>query len=349
MMLTHSGKGSMLNCDWKSIGRRLRPAILVLLVLTSTGAEWSVAGETVYMSILSSRRHAWGKNDFPVIGLFVSTDAGRTWEHRGWREYIRMFYTEAGPDGVLWSACGNGILRSKDDGASWRVTTGSDVTEVLRLSVDRRAPRRVAAATAYGPILTTDGGERWRFISEGLSSRFTGDICIDRMTGTMLVATEKGVFIRAKNDRRWRPTSMTKDTRVIVQHVSLPKVFFAGTEEDGIWKSTDGGRTWAAYNAGLAHKTVYAIATGSGRSGAIFAATYGGGIYRSDDGGQTWSQKIQGLTTLDCHAVLVLPSDQKTVYAGTLNGGLFKSTDGGDTWGFNSQEDAQVWGMSVQP
>ena len=93
---------------------------------------------------------------------------------------------------------------------------------------------------------------------------FVGDIIIDRMTGAMLVATEKGVFVREKKEQRWRPTSMTKDTRVIVQHVSLPKVFFAGTEEDGIWRSTDGGRTWAAFNAGLAHKTVYAIATGPG-------------------------------------------------------------------------------------
>jgi photosystem II stability/assembly factor-like uncharacterized protein len=327
---------------------RVRPALITVLLLTVILAEWSIAGETIYMSILSSRRHAWGKNDYPVIGLFTSTDAGHTWEHRGWREYIRMFYTEAGPDGVIWSSCGNGIMRSKDGGASWRVTTGSDVTEVLRLSVDKRTPRRVAAATAYGPILSTDGGEKWQFIMDGLSSRFTGDICIDRVTGAMLVATEKGVFVREKNDRRWRPTSLTKDTRVITQHVSLPKVFFAGTEEDGIWKSTDGGRTWKAQNTGLAHLTVYAIATAPGEGGAVYAATYGGGIYRSDDGGTTWVQKSQGLTTMDCHAVLVIPSDPKTVFAGTLNGGLFKSTDGGETWGFNSQEDGQVWGISVK-
>jgi photosystem II stability/assembly factor-like uncharacterized protein len=80
----------------------------------------------------------------------------------------------------------------------------------------------------------------------------------------------------------------------------------------------------------------------------VYAATYGGGIYRSDDGGTTWVQKAQGLTTMDCHAVLVLPSDPKTVFAGTLNGGLFKSTDGGEMWGFNSQEDGQVWGLSVK-
>lgn len=327
-----------------------RCSVLLLLVLLSDmgGAAHALAGETIYMSVLSSRKHAWGKNDYPVIGLFVSTDAGMTWAHRGWREYIRMFYTEAGPDGVLWSACGNGVLRSKDDGATWRITTGSDVTEVLRLSVDKRDARRIVAATAYGPILSTDGGERWAFITGGLPTRFTGDILIDRSNGTMLVATEQGIFIRTAADRRWRRTGMTKDTRTIVQHATEPKVFFAGTEEDGVWRSGDGGRTWTAHTTGLAHKTVYALATAPGASGAIYAATFGGGIYRSDDGGTSWHQRSTGLTTLDCHAVQVLPSAPRTIFAGTLNGGLFISTDGGESWKFNSQDDAQVWGLCVR-
>ncbi|MBK7257234.1 MAG: hypothetical protein IPI01_05405 [Ignavibacteriae bacterium] len=320
----------------------------LLLLLAVTVAGSALAGETIYMSVLSSRKHAWGKNDFPVIGLFVSTDAGRSWVHRGWREYIRMFYTEAGPDGVLWSACGNGVLRSKDDGATWRVTTGSDVTEVLRLSVDRRDARRIAAATAYGPILSVDGGDRWQFIDQGLPTRFTGDIIIDRSQGALLVATEKGIFKRAATGTRWRPTTMTKDTRTIVQHSTEPRIFYAGTEEDGVWRSDDGGQTWKAHNVGLAHKTVYALATAPGVSGAVYAATFGGGVYRSDDGGKSWHQKSKGLTILDCHAVQVLPSSPTTVLAGTLNGGLFISTDAGETWVFNGQADAQVWGLCVR-
>jgi hypothetical protein len=105
--------------------------------------------ETLYMSVLSSRRHAWGKNDNPVIGLFVSTDGGEHWHHRGWKEYIRTFHTIAGPDGTLWSACGNGVLRSTNQGRTWRITTGWEVTEVLNVAVDPNHPARVAAATAY--------------------------------------------------------------------------------------------------------------------------------------------------------------------------------------------------------
>lgn len=328
---------------------RPRARVWMLLIALAAGAACdALAGETVYMSILSSRRHAWGKNDYPVIGLFVSKDAGMTWQHRGWREYIRMFYTEAGTDGVLWSACGNGVLRSTDDGVSWRVTTGSDVTEVLRLSVDARRPARVAAATAYGPIVSTDAGETWALLTQGLPRTFTGDVRIDRITGAMLVATERGVFRRDVAGDTWQPTSLTADTRVIFQHPADHRLFYAGTENDGVWRSTDGGRSWVAVNEGLAHRTVYAIAAAPGPQGALYLGTHGGGVYRSADGGGRWQQRSAGLTTMDCHAVAVLPSDPSVVLAGTLNGGLFRSADGGASWTFIGQEDAQVWGLSVR-
>jgi hypothetical protein len=43
-----------------------------------------------------------------------------------------------------------------------------------------------------------------------------------------------------------------------------------------------------------------------------------------------------------------MPSNPSVLFAGTLNGGLFKSTDGGEHWQFNSQEEAQVWGLWVK-
>ncbi|MCC6396989.1 MAG: hypothetical protein IT282_08205 [Bacteroidetes bacterium] len=323
---------------------------LLLLLLAGAGLwELASAQETLYMSVLSSRRHAWGRNDNPVIGLFVSTDSGKNWQHTGWREYIRMFYTEAGPDDVLWSACGNGVLRSTDHGTSWRVTTGWEVTEVLKLSVDPRNPKRVAAATAYGPILTTDGGGTWNFLLEDLPERYSTDVCVDRTDGTLLLATGTGVYRRAPGDTGWMPTTLLgKDIRVLTQHPAVPNTFWAGTEDDGVWKSTDRGKTWSMSNSGLQHRTVYVIAIDPERPDTLYVGTFAGGVYRSTDGGVTWQQKAAGLSVQDIHALCVLTSAPGTVFAGTLNGGLYKSTDAGETWVFNSQEDAQVWGMSIQ-
>ena len=122
-------------------------------------------------------------------------------------------------------------------------------------------------------------------------------------------------------------------------------MFLAGTEEHGVLVSTDAGRSWTRSNAGLEHPTVYAIAVDP--AGAIFVGTHGGGVYRSDDGGKSWKQRAEGLTNRDVHSLVASRQRPGVVYAGTLNGGLFRSEDGGKTWSWSSQEDAQVWGLSL--
>ena len=306
--------------------------------------------DTLYMSILNSRKHRLGSTENPVVGLFVSTDGGTTWGHQGWREYIRVFYSEAGNDGTIWSGCGNGVLRSTDQGRQWRITTDWRVTEVLKVKTDPRRPSRVFAATAYGIIRSTDLGETWQKAGEPLAGRFTSDVCIDRTNGDrVLAASEHGIYRSADGGRMWTLAGAKESgIRVIVQHLSLPRVFFAGTEERGIVFSRDGGRTWRYSNTGLNHRTVYSIAVDPADSQRIFAGTHGGGVYRSDDGGKSWRQMAKGLTNPVVHALVVSRGNPGVVFAGTLNGGLYRSTDRGNTWTWTGQEDAQVWGLSLK-
>jgi len=301
------------------------------------------------MAVLSSRAHQWSRSDNPIIGLFASSDRGITWEHRGWREYIRTFHTVEAGDGTLWSACGNGALRSTDGGVSWRVTTGWQVTEVLRIAVDPGDPKRVYAATAYGMIATTDGGERWEFRRSGLPRNFTADVCIDRRKGSrLLLAAEAGVYMSDDAGLHWRPTSLKgKGITTIVQDPADAGVFWAGTEDDGIWRSANGGATWSQRNRGLAHRTVYSILIDDRNPRLMFAGTYGGGVYRSTDRGKNWQRCSNGLANTDVHSLALVHGSPALLFAGTLNGGLFQSSDTASTWTFNSQPDAQVWGLSV--
>lgn len=323
--------------------------LLLLLINLIFIVPLSAQQETVYMSVLNSRRHRIGALDNPTVGLFLSTDAGVNWQHRGWG-YTRAFYTESGLDGTIWSACGNGVLRSTDGGATWRITTGWEITEVLRVKADPRNPVTVYAATAYGIFKTTDSGESWQEKNRGFRKAFTSDIVVDRTSGSLLfAATEEGIYRSTDGGNRWSPVgAKTKGVRTVVQDPHRAQTFWAGTENDGVAVSRDEGKTWRSANSGMKHQTVYTIIFDPAVSGIVYVGTHDGGVYRSLDDGKTWKQCSKGLNNLVVHALVVLPSNPRTILAGTLNGGLFKSTDGGDHWNFNSQEEGQVWGLSVR-
>ncbi len=309
------------------------------------GAE---AQETLVMSVLSSRKHRLNVSDNPVVGVFTSTDAGKTWEHRGWKEYIRTFYTEADERGILWSACGNGVLRSSNNGSRWVITTGWEVTEVLKVAMDPSDPATVYAATAYGIFKTTDDGTSWQEKAIGLRMPFTSDVVVDRSrSNRVFAATEEGILLSSDGGTTWKPSGLAgSGVRTIVQDPSDARRFWAGTQDAGVFASSDGGTTWNSANNGLQHKTVYTIAVHPKTSNVVYLGTHGGGVYRTKNGGKQWTRIVEGLGNPDIHSLLVLKSDPGIVFAGTLNGGLFRSTDGGDSWHFNSQDEGQVWGLS---
>lgn len=321
--------------------------LLIFLALFWVLPTWG-QDTTIFMSILASRRHRLNAADNPVVGLYVSTDRGVTWVHRGWREYIRIFYTESGEDGTIWSACGNGVLRSTDNGATWRVTTGSDVTEVLKVHVSPADPRTVYAATAYGIIRSTDQGARWQKVVHGFRRTFTSDLAIDRSNPKRIfVAAEEGLYESANGGDSWHRSSFPHGmVNVVVQNPSRHGEFWVGTEEHGLFCSANAGKKWKEANRGLTHRTIYTLAFNPSDPEQMYVGTYGGGVFRSDDGGRDWTVKNEGLKNLDVHSLLVVPGSPQVVLCGTLNGGLYRSTDRGEHWLFNSQEDSQIWGLS---
>lgn len=331
--------------------KRLRSWLTAILLTGLLYSDLLVAQqETVYMAVLNSRKHRIGALDNPTVGLFVSTDAGATWQHRGWTGYIRTFYSEAGSDGTIWSACGNGVLRSTDQGKTWRITTGGDVTEVLKVKVSPSNPKTVYAATAYGAFKSTDLGATWDQKNKGFGKPFVADLLIDRSDAKrVFAATEEGVFISSSGGDQWQVTGLRgKGIRFLAQDPKNAARLIVGTEEDGVNISDDRGKTWRPSNSGLRHLTAYVVAIDPTIPARIYIGTHGGGVYRSDDGGKSWTQKSHGLQNLDIHALIVIPSKPYIILAGTLNGGLYRSVDGGETWQFNSQEEAQVWGLSVR-
>jgi photosystem II stability/assembly factor-like uncharacterized protein len=316
---------------------------ILFLILCLQQAVFSA--ETLFMSVLSSRRHRLGQSVNPVVGLFVSHDLGAHWQHTGWRESVRIFYTEQGPDSVIWCAAGNGILRSKDQGRSWKITTDWRVTEAMKIRVQPDNGDVVYAATAYGVFKTSDGGEHWRKICDG----YTADLCIDLYNPLALYsATENGVLVSADSGHTWQTGGLAgQGIRVVAQQDDSLHTVWAGTEESGVFVSKDRGRTWQQRNQGLHHLTVYSIVFHP-KNKWIYLGTHEGGVYRSIDDGATWQSSNTGMGNAVVHSLVALRSRPDTMLAGTINAGLYQSMDAGKTWTFNSQAESHVWGLSIR-
>ncbi len=103
----------------------------------------------------------------------------------------------------------------------------------------------------------------------------------------------------------------------------------------GIWRSTDGGKTWSEAKGkglpGTVGRIGLAVAPGGQRIYAIVDATTGGGLYRSDDGGGSWTlvNTDPRVTTRGWYfgRVFLDPKDPDVVYVPKV--AIMKSTDGG--------------------
>ncbi len=114
---------------------------------------------------------------------------------------------------------------------------------------------------------------------------------------------------------------------------------FAGTLEDGVFRTEDRGRTWAAWNFGLLDLAVLDIAVtppgpGSRRTdNTLFAATETG-VFRSTNGGRAWRETAfpSDLSATVCLAGSPDFATDQCLFAGTESDGMFQSTDGGASW-----------------
>lgn len=105
----------------------------------------------------------------------------------------------------------------------------------------------------------------------------------------------------------------------------------AGGETGGVWKSSDGGTTWAVLTDNLANLDVYALAIDPSNSSTYFWGSTGGVVFKSVDGGSTWSlhSSLPGGTV---NKILIHPTNSSEMYISAQSGGLYRSSDGGLSW-----------------
>jgi photosystem II stability/assembly factor-like uncharacterized protein len=228
-------------------------------------------------------------------------------------------------------------------------------------------------AVAGGVWKTTDGGSNWTplFDKEAISS--IGAIAVAPSDHNVLyvgtgeaavrgnISYGTGVYKSVDAGKTWKNIGL-KDTRHIGALIVHPKDAdivlvaalghaFGPNQERGIFRTTDGGKTWTKVLSKDQDTGGIDVVLDPHNPSVVFAALWqarrqpwffssggpGSGLYRSEDGGATWKRlEGDGLPEgiLGRIGVSVSGADSNRIYAmiEAKEGGLFRSEDGGTKW-----------------
>ncbi len=220
---------------------------------------------------------------------------------------------------------GDGIYKSSDAGKTWAYAGLRETRTISQIVVSPKDPNVVYASSMghvfvpdpnRGVFKSTDGGRTWKKI-----------LFVDDRTGAIDLAID--------------PNNPEVLYATMWQAQRMPWGLISGGPGSGLYKTTDGGATWAnlTHNPGfptgtLGHIGVTLVASQPYIVYAIVQAK-DGGVFRSDDGGATWKQVNNEMKLRQrafyYMAVYADPKDANTVYAPQVDA-LWVSHDGGKNW-----------------
>jgi photosystem II stability/assembly factor-like uncharacterized protein len=215
------------------------------------------------------------------------------------------------------------------------------------------------------------GAFKFRSIGPANTGGRVDDFAVARVPGApdaIYVGTASGGIFKSTNQgTSWTPVFDKVDAMMSIGDLAVapsnPNIVWAGTGEannrqssswgDGVYKSMDGGRTWA--NMGLkesrhvgriiVHPTnpdiVYVAAVGH-----LWGSNPDRGVFKTIDGGQTWKKVLYVDDNTGANDIVLDPRDPETLFATTYQrqrkawgfsgggpgGGIYRSYNGGASW-----------------
>ena len=307
------------------------------------------------------------------IGMFKSTDGGKTWSHiglEGTRQIGRVVVDTTNPNRVYVAALGHvydansdrGLYRSMDGGASWKkvLFKNSDPNNVgaVEVAIDPKNPRVLYASlwatrrppwSVYSPSYmpgsglykSIDGGDTWTPLTGGLpNDEFVGKI---------------GIAVSPSNPNRlWAvvddigagvPPPRTGGGRGAAAGATAA----APAGRGGVYISDDAGATWKLVNSenrlwgrGWYFGAVSVDPTNPDRAYVINTATF-----MTTDGGKTFVPIKGAPGGDDYHQMWINPNDGNRMVLSSDQGTVV-SVDGGKSWStWYNQPTAQIYHVAA--
>jgi photosystem II stability/assembly factor-like uncharacterized protein len=270
-------------------------------------------------------------------GVWKSTDGGETWNAVFQKEAVASIgdvVIDPTNDDTVWVATGEGnprndvipgagVYKSTNGGDEWTKVGLEKTRTITRLLIDPKNPNHVivgalgdsfAPSTDRGVYVTYDGGKTW--------------------SKTLYLSDRSGA-----SDLAMDPTDPNIVYAGMWHFERKPWTTQSGGSDDGLYKSTDGGKTWTQLTGhGLPEGTLgrigLAIAPSNPKRVYATIEASKGVLWRSDDGGENWalinSDSLVNQRPFYFSHIAVDPSNPDHVYG--ISVVLVASRDGGKTF-----------------
>lgn len=308
-------------------------------------------------------------------GLYLSSDAGKTWTRQSTgikNSLVRTVAVTAGnPDYLFAGVYGGGVLKSSDAGVTWRPSnSGIENPYVRAIVADPTQSNVLYAGSVYGLYKSLDTGKTWNKLSltnishDTLSTYYSnlqdGTVKISPVDPrNLFISSLTGAFARSTDGgNNWVPVTPPPNTslsngveNIEFDPVSASTVYFA---ENGLWKSTDLGATWRDISGDLPKSvggsfTLYGLhpRVDSSNVSVIYLPTIANsaqfGVYKTTNGGTNWS--FLGVKGFDVSIDRTSPS---TLFCAG-EAGVYRSSDAGATWMAMTAGGAKYFSISPDP
>ncbi len=332
--------------DGGAIWRRIRPGIRATGFTVTVILFDSEKPDRIYVGVKAvTALGEEGKGG----AAYLSEDNGENWrEIEGMHgRLVRSIVQSSKDANVLVASTLEGIYRSLDRGQKWEMITPANDPELRNfhaVAIDPRDVDTIYAGTSHLPWKTTDGGKTWKRAGTKETGMIDDSdimaIHIDEANPeVVLMSACSGIYRSLDSSAKWSKIQgipySSRRTHIIYQHPTKPEVIFAGTTE-GLWLSTNGGKTDSWRRATSAKLVINSIAIHPGRPDRIFLGTEDNGVLISNDGGENYEPSNAGFINRHVSSLIADIKQPGRIYAGILfdssNGGLFISEDGGLTW-----------------
>lgn len=245
-----------------------------------------------------------------VGGVAKTTDHGLTWKitNQGLTNYAAysLAVDRTNPE-TVYVATEDGLHKSTDGAATWKLLPDTRRAE-LRITGERNhSVRSVAVNPTNGNILyaatpggkiykSSDAGETWSVVFEKKPAGTAAPapfhaVAVSLKNPALVVAAtdDSGLVLSEDAGRTWRELDTPKRASSAMFAETDPSVMFGSFYKDGIWKSTDTGKTWTRLSDGVpADATFREIAVSPANALDVYAI--GSTVLVSNDGGKSWKE-----------------------------------------------------------